>query len=86
MTYLFEKGVHTTEKNIWKLNEFKLNFTIQIEPTVVIDFICLNFADVQFIDIMKIMGGATTLDSFLKAYKAKETKNIFPRRMVWQSR
>ena len=27
---------------------------------------------------MKFLGGATTLDSFLKAYKASETKKFFP--------
>ena len=27
---------------------------------------------------MKFLGGVTTLDSFLKAYKAKETKGFFP--------
>ena len=27
---------------------------------------------------MKFLGGATTLDSFLKAYKARETKEFFP--------
>ena len=27
---------------------------------------------------MKFLGGATTLDSFLKAYKASETEKIFP--------
>ena len=27
---------------------------------------------------MKFLGGAITLDSFLKAYKARETKRFFP--------
>ena len=42
------------------------------------DFIPFNFGDVQFLDIMKFLGGATTLNSFLKAYKASETKGFFP--------
>ena len=42
------------------------------------DFISFQFGDVQFLDIMKFLGGATTLDSFLKAYKASETKGFFP--------
>ena len=42
------------------------------------DFISLKFGDVQFLDIMKLLGGATTLDSFLRAYKASETKVFFP--------
>ena len=40
------------------------------------DFISFKFGDVQFLDIMKILGGAKTLDSFLKAYKASETKGF----------
>ena len=32
------------------------------------DFISFKFEDVQFLDNMKFLGGATTLDSFLKAY------------------
>ena len=42
------------------------------------DFISFKFGDVQFLDIMKFLGGATTLDSFRKAYKASETKGFFP--------
>ena len=42
------------------------------------DFVSFKFGDVQFLDIMKFLGGATTLDSFLKAYKASETKGFFP--------
>ena len=42
------------------------------------DFISFKIGDVQFLDIMKFLGGATTLDSFFKAYKASETKKFFP--------
>ena len=42
------------------------------------DFRSFKFEDVQFLDIMKFLGGATTLDFFLKAYKASETKGFFP--------
>ena len=41
------------------------------------DCIPFKFGDVQFLDITKFLGGATTLDSFLKAYKASETKGFF---------
>ena len=53
----------------------------EIELTVIKkanDFISFKFGDVQFLDTMKFLGGATTLDSFLKAYKASETKGFFP--------
>ena len=42
------------------------------------DFISFKFGDVQFLDIMKFLGGSTTLESFLKAYKASETREFFP--------
>ena len=32
----------------------------------------------QLLDIMSFLGGATSLDSFLKAYKTDETKSFFP--------
>ena len=37
-----------------------------------------KFGDVQFLDIRKFLGGATTLDSFLRAYKYSETEVFFP--------
>ena len=53
----------------------------EIEPSVIEkanDFVSFKFRDVQLLDIMKFLGGATTLDSFLKAYKASELKGYFP--------
>ena len=53
----------------------------QIEPAVIkkaIQFVSLKFGDVQLLDIMNFLGGATSLDSFLKAYKTEETKGFFP--------
>ena len=46
------------------------------EPTVIKkanQFASFNFGDIQLFDPMKFLGGATSLDSFLKAYKTKET-------------
>ena len=43
------------------------------EPKVIkkaYDFICFKFGDLQFLEIMKFLVGATSLDSFLQAYKA----------------
>ena len=42
------------------------------------DLKSFKFGDVQFLDIMKFLGGATTLHSFLKAYKISEAKGILP--------
>ena len=53
----------------------------RFEPTVIKkanQFISFKFDDIQLLDIMKFLGGAESLDSFLKAYKTSETKGIFP--------
>ena len=52
-----------------------------IEPTVIKkanQFISFKFGDIQLLDIMNFFGGATSLDSILKAYKSSETKRFFP--------
>ena len=52
-----------------------------IEPTVIKktnQFISFKFGDIQLLDIMNFLGGATSLDSFLKANKTSETKGFFP--------
>ena len=53
----------------------------QIEPTVIIkanQFVFFKFGDMQLFDIMNFLGGATSLYSFLKAYKTEETKGFCP--------
>ena len=53
----------------------------EAEPMVIKEangFISFKFGDIQFLDIMKFLGRATSLDSFLKAYEASETKKVFP--------
>ena len=53
----------------------------EAEPMVikkVNDFMSFQFGDIQFLDILKFLGGATSLGSFLKAYKASELKQFFP--------
>ena len=52
-----------------------------IEPFVIRkanQFVSFKLGDVQLLEIMKFFGGATSLDSFLKAYKTAETKGFFP--------
>ena len=52
-----------------------------IEPTVIKkanQYVSFEFGDIQLLDIMNFLGGATSLDSFLKAYKTKGTKGFFP--------
>ena len=53
----------------------------QIEPKVIKkanQFLSFKFRDVQLLDNMNFLGGATSLDSFLKAYLTEETKSVFP--------
>ena len=37
-----------------------------------------KFGDLELLDNMNFLGGATSLDSFRKAHKAKETMGFFP--------
>ena len=52
-----------------------------IEPTGIkkaIQFISFIFGVIQLLVIMNFLGGATSFDSFLKAYRTSETKRFFP--------
>ena len=52
-----------------------------IEPTVIKkanQFISFKFGDIQLLIILNFRGGATSLDSNLKAYKTSETKVFSP--------
>ena len=54
---------------------------MEIGPTVIKKanhYLSFKFGNVQFLDIMEFLGGATSLDSFLKAYKTNDTKGFFP--------
>ena len=41
-------------------------------------FASVKFGCIQLIDFMNILGGATSLDSFLEVYKTNDTKQFFP--------
>ena len=77
-------GFNSTECYLNLLKPYLLPILLNernIEPTVikkVNQFILFKFGDIQLLDIMKFLGGATSLDSFLKAYKTSETKRFFP--------
>ena len=52
-----------------------------MEPSVIEkanQLVSFKFGDVQFLNIMQFLGGATSPDSFLKSYKTSETKSFFP--------
>ena len=42
------------------------------------EFVSFKFGAIQKLEIMKFFSGANSLDSFLKAYNTKETKDFFP--------
>ena len=51
----------------------------QIEPTVMKktnQFVSLNFSNMQLLDIMNFLGGAPSLDAFLKVCKKEKTKGF----------
>ena len=53
----------------------------QIEPEVIKNanqFVSFKFGEVQLLHIMNFLGGTTSLDSFLKAYKTEKTKGFSP--------
>ena len=57
-----------------------------MEPTLIKkdnQFASFLFGDVQLLDIMNFLVGATSLDSFVKAYKTSETKGL---RSLWMVR
>ena len=86
-----ERYVYTLPVFVFNSGRYDLNFIkIYLIPYLICDkeiesivikkandFISFKFGDVQFLDIMMFLGGAITLDSFLKAYKASETKGFF---------
>ena len=43
-------------------------------------FVSFKFGDVQLLEIMNFLGGASSLDLFLKAYKTEGTKGFSPMR------
>ena len=52
-----------------------------IEPIVIKkanQYVSFKIGDVQLLDILNFLGGATNLESFLKAYKTEETKGFSP--------
>ena len=73
-------GFNSGRYDINLIKSYLISYLInekEIEPSVIKkanDFVSFKFEDVQLLDIMKFLGGATPLDFFLKAYKASEIK------------
>ena len=77
-------GFNSAKNDINLINAYLLSILVIeqiIEPTATkknIQFVSLRLGDIQFFDVMIFLGGATSLDSFLKVYKTKETKGFVP--------
>ena len=57
------------------INERNIELTVIKEAN---QFVSFEFGDVQLLDSLKFLLGASSLDSFLKAYKTSKTKGFFP--------
>ena len=77
-------GFNIAKYDINLIKSYLLPFLVndrQSEPTVIKkanQCVSFRFGDVLLLDIMNFLRGATSLDSFLKAYKTEETKGFFP--------
>ena len=77
-------GLSSAENDLNLIKSFLLPILVNernIEPTAIKkgnQFISFKFGVIQLWDIKNVSGGATSLDSFLKAYKTAETNRFFP--------
>ena len=76
-------GFNSAKYDIILIKSYLLPILINernMEPIVIKkanQFVSFKFGDVHLLDIMNFLGGATSLDSFLKAYKTAETEGFF---------
>ena len=81
---LFVFGFNSAKYDLNFIKSFLPPFLVNerdIEPTFIKkanQFVSFKFGDIQLLDIKNFLGGATSLDSFLKAYKTSKTKRFFP--------
>ena len=77
-------GFNSAKYDINLIKKYLLPILVEekgIEPVVIKkanQYVSFKFGNVQLLDILNFLGGATNLDSFLKAYKTEETKGFFP--------
>ena len=77
-------GFNSAKYDLNLINSYLLPILVNerdIEPTVIKkakQFISFKIGDLQLLDIKNILGGATSLNSFLEAYKTSEPKRFFP--------
>ena len=77
-------GFNSSRYDINLIKEYLLALLVKqkLTPPEVIkktnQYVSFYFDKIQFLDILNFLGGATSLDSFLKAYQTTETKGFFP--------
>ena len=77
-------GFNSTKYDLNLIRSYLLPFLVNqrdIEPTVIKkanQFISFKLADFRQLNILNFLGGATSLHSFLKAYRTSETKGFSP--------
>ena len=77
-------GFNSAKNDLHRIKSYLLPFLVNernTEPTVIEkanQVISFTFGDIQLLDIMNFLGGATRLDSFLKAYRTSKAKGFFP--------
>ena len=74
-------GFHSAKYDINLIKSCLLPIPVNersMEPTKKANqFVSFKFGDIQLLDIMNYLGGVTSLNSFLKAYRTEETKGVF---------
>ena len=77
-------GFNSAKYDINSINSYLLPILVNerdLQATVIMkanQFASFKFGDIHLLDIMNFLGGATSFDFFLKAYKTEETKGFFP--------
>ena len=77
-------GLNSSRYDLNLLKECLLHHLLtekNVDPNVIgmgNKYIGINVLGLQFLDILKFLGGATLLDIFLTAYEASEEKGFFP--------
>ena len=77
-------GLNSAKYDINLIKSYLLPILINasnMEPTVIKktnQFVSFIFGNLQLLETMNFLGGTTSLDSLLKAYRTAETKGFFP--------
>ena len=82
--YLPVFGFNSSKYDLNLIKQYLLEYLLlehECSPSVIKvsnKYISCSFMGIQFLDILNFLGGATSLDKFLKAYGASEEKGFFP--------